>query len=202
MNKSLIRSEVWTNVNIVNEYNLFNLANVTPPIAPKWKTSDTLLDDFHKFKWSCQRIFGGPMCHITSGKVKTSILLIWAGLDGEDIYENFNLPPHLRHDVDHVFQQFKEFCEPICNFRMARFKFSKVHQYNGESINVFYNCILKIARQCEFPDMENHIIDAIIFGTNCVKAQDKLLQTPETLSLQQCLSVVRHYESLKLHIHR
>ena len=38
------------NINIVNEYNSFNLANVTPPIAPKWKTTDTLLDDFHKFK--------------------------------------------------------------------------------------------------------------------------------------------------------
>ena len=38
------------NVNIVNEYNSFNLTNVTPPIAPKWKTSETLLDDFHKFQ--------------------------------------------------------------------------------------------------------------------------------------------------------
>ena len=115
------------NVNIVNEYNSFNLTNMTPPIAPKWKTSKTLLNDFHKCKWSCQRIFDGPMCHITSGKVKTSMLLIWAGPDGEDIYENFNLPPHLRHAVDHVFKWFEEFCEPICNFRMARFKFSKVH---------------------------------------------------------------------------
>ena len=43
-----------TNVNIVNEYNSFNLTNVTPPIAPKWKTSETLLDDFHKFKHSYQ----------------------------------------------------------------------------------------------------------------------------------------------------
>ena len=42
------------NVNIVNEYNSFNLANVTLPTAPKWKTSETLLDDFHKFKHSCQ----------------------------------------------------------------------------------------------------------------------------------------------------
>ena len=58
------------NVNIVNEHNSFNLTNVTPPIASKWKTSQTLLDAFHKFKQSCQRIFDGPMCHITSGKVK------------------------------------------------------------------------------------------------------------------------------------
>ena len=58
------------NVNIVNEYNSFNLANVTPPVPPKWKTRDTLLDDFHKFRRSCQHIFEGPMCHITSDKVK------------------------------------------------------------------------------------------------------------------------------------
>ena len=142
------------NVNIVNEYNSFNLTNVTPPVAPKWKTSETLLDDFCKFKWSCQRIFDGPMCHITSGKVKTSMLLIWAGHDGEDIYENFNLLPNQKYDIDYVLRRFKEFCEPICNFCMARFKFSKVSQHNGESVDVFYNRILKIARQCEFPDMD------------------------------------------------
>ena len=188
------------NVNIVNEYNSFNLANVTPPIAPKWKMSETLLDDFHKFKQSCQCIFDGPMCHITSGKVKTSMLLIWAGPDGEDIYENFNLLPHQKYDVDYVLRRFEECCEPICNFRMARFKFSKVYQHNGESVDIFYNRILKTARQCEFPDRDDHIIGAIIFRTNCVKVQDKLLQTPKTLSLQQCLSVVQHYELLKLHI--
>ena len=44
------------NVNIVNEYNSFNLANVTPPVPPKWKTSDTLLDDFCKFRRSCQHL--------------------------------------------------------------------------------------------------------------------------------------------------
>ena len=171
------------NVNIVNKYNSFNLANVTPPIAPKWKTSETLLDDFCKFKQSCQ-----------------SMLLIWAGPDGEDIYENFNLLPNQKYDIDYVLRRFEEFCEPICNFRMARFKFSKVFQHNGESVDVFYNRILKTARQCEFPDMDDQIIDAIIFGTNCIKARDKQLQTPKTLTLQQCLSVVHHYESLKLHI--
>ena len=177
------------NMNIVNEYNSFNLANVTPPVPPKWKTSDTLLDDFCKFRRSCQHIFDGPMCHITSGKVKTSMLLIWEGLDREDIYDNFNLPVHQRYDVDFVLNKFEAYCEPICNFRIAHFKFSKVHQYQGELIDVFYNCILKVARQCEFSNIDERLTDAIIFGTNCTKAQDKLLQTPKTLSLQQCLSV-------------
>ena len=80
-----------TNVNIVNEYNSFNLANVMPPVPPKWKTSDTLLDDFRKFRRSCQCIFDGPMCHITSGKVKTSMLLIWAGPDSERTYVKISI---------------------------------------------------------------------------------------------------------------
>ena len=110
------------NMKTVNEYNSFNLANVTPPIPPKWKTSDTLFDDFCKFRRSCQCIFDDPMCHITSGKVKRSMLLIWAGPDGEDIYENFNLPVHQRYDVDFVLNKFKAFCEPVCNFRIACFQ--------------------------------------------------------------------------------
>ena len=41
------------NFQIVNEYNSFNLANITPPIASKWKQPDNLLDKFRKFKCSC-----------------------------------------------------------------------------------------------------------------------------------------------------
>ena len=140
------------------------------------------------------------MCHISSGKVKMSMLLIWAGQDGEDIYDNFNLQPHQANDVNYILQHFEEFCEPICNFRVARFKFTKVSQCQGENVDTFYNRILKLAHQCDFSDMNERLIDAIIFGTTCVKAQDKLLQTPNTLNLQQCLTVCRHYESLSLHI--
>ena len=102
--------------------------------------------------------------------------------------------------MDFVLNQFEAFCEPICNFRIAHFKFSKVHQYQRESIDVFYNSILKVAKQCKFSNIDERLIDAIIFGMNCTKAQDKLLQTPKTLSLQQCLSVCQHYESLCLHL--
>ena len=49
------------NIQIFNEFNSFNLQNITPPIAPKWQHSETLLYEYHKFKCSCQRIFDGPM---------------------------------------------------------------------------------------------------------------------------------------------
>ena len=45
-----------SNVPIVNECNSFNLTNITPLVAPKWKQPDKFLDEFQKFRHSCQRI--------------------------------------------------------------------------------------------------------------------------------------------------
>ena len=59
------------------------------------------------------------MPHYFWQEIKTSMLLIWVGPDGEDIYENFNLPIHQKYDVDFVLNKFEAFCEPICNFRIA-----------------------------------------------------------------------------------
>ena len=120
-------------------------------------------------------IYDGPMAHITSGKVMTNMFLIWAGLDGQDIYENFRLTPTQK--------QFEELCVPICNFRAARFKFSKVYQKQGERVDMFSNRILKICSQCEFSDPDERLIDAIIFGMSIIKAQDKLLQMPKNSQL-------------------
>ena len=94
----------------------FNLTGITPPIPPKWKHNENLLNDYRKFRRSCQWIFDGPMTHVPDGKIKTNMFLIWAGPDGEDIYDNFKLPPNCQYNVDYVLDKFKEFCQPLCNF--------------------------------------------------------------------------------------
>ena len=42
-----------------------------------------------------------------------NIFLIWAGPDGEDIYDNFKLPPNHQYDIDYVLDKFEEFCQPL-----------------------------------------------------------------------------------------
>ena len=52
-------------------------------------------------------------------------------------------------------------------------------------LDTFYNRILKLAKQCQFEPSEekSRLIDAIIYRTSIVKAQEKLLQTPITLNI-------------------
>ena len=95
---------------------------------------------------------------------------------------------------------FKNSVLPFVTFELQDLDFFKVTQKQGETVDTFYNRILKICHQCEFSDPDERLIDAIIFGMSIVKAQDKMLQIPKTLNQQQCLTVYRHYESLKLHI--
>ena len=67
--------------------------------------SDHILEECKKFCHSCQCIFNGAMAHITSGKVKTNMFLIWCGPNSEDIYNNFQLNDEI-YDIDYVMEQF------------------------------------------------------------------------------------------------
>ena len=159
----------------------FNLTGIVPLQPPKWKQVDHLYKDFKKFKRSCTCVFDGPIAHV-SEKVKVNMLLLWCGLDREDIYEGFNLPVHQQYDLELIWSLFDKHCEPICNFCAARWKFRTVAQAPSEALDTFYNRILKLAKQCQFEPVEkkSRLIDAIIYGTSITKAQEKLLQTPIT----------------------
>ena len=179
----------------------FNLTGIVPPQPPKWKQVDHFYKDFKKFKRSCTHVFNGPMAHI-SEKVKVNMLLLWCGPDREDIYKGFNLKVHQQYDLELIWSLFDKHCEPICNFHAVRWKFRTLAQAPSETLDTFYNRIVKLAKQCQFEPMEekSRLIDVIIYGTSITKAQEKLLQTPITLTLDQCLGICRHYESLKYHL--
>ena len=145
-------------------------------------------------------IFDGSMAHKTNGKVKTNMFLIWAGPNGEDVFENLQLSPSQQYNLDAVFEAFKRYCKPICNFCVARFKFRAVRQHETETINAFYHCILCLTRQCQFENINECLIDAIMCGCKSKKAQDKLLQMPIWMMLEECLLICRHYESHQWHI--
>ena len=88
------------------------------------------------------------MAHVTD-KVKVNMLLLWCSTKGEDIYESFNLDTHQQYDLELIWSLFDKHCEPICNFWATRWKFQTVTQAPSETLDTFYNRILKLATQCQ-----------------------------------------------------
>ena len=74
-------------------------------------------------------------------------------------------------------------------------KIRAVKQHESETINTFYHCILHLGRQCQFEKINVPLIDAIVCGCKSKKAQDKLLQMPMQMMIEECLLICRHYES-------
>ena len=83
---------------------------------------------------------------------------------------------------------------------LARYKFCQVSQCENEMTNAFYHHIQKLHVQCQFSDDEEHLVDAISYGTKVQKAREKLLQMPKHLTLHDCLKICHHYESLQNHL--
>ena len=174
-------------------YASFNPQNINASVPPKWKHNDHILEEYKKFCCSCQRVFDGLMAHVTSGKVKTNLFLIWCGPDGEHIYDNFELTEDEMDDIDYIMEQFELYCEPISNFLAARYKFHQVSLRENETMNAFYYCIQKLCVQCQFSDDEERLVDAIIYGTKVQKAREKLLQMSKNLTLCNWLKITKHH---------
>ena len=107
---------------------------------------------------------------------------------------------HHSNDINAVFEAFKRYCETICNFQAAQFKFRAVKQQDSKIINTFYHRVLHLAKQCQFDNINECLIDAIVHGCKSKKAQDKLLQMSILMTLEECLLICSHYESLQWHV--
>ena len=99
----VVNSSHPSNSVIMNEYN-FPFGKYDTTCSPKWKNNEFNLDEYHVCQHSCRMIFDRPMAHISRGKVKTNVFLIWAGPNGQDLFDNFNLTAAQHHDIDSVMQ--------------------------------------------------------------------------------------------------
>ena len=120
---------------IMNEYNSFNLANVTPPVAPKWK----IMNSF------------------------------WMGIASYNILAGWSLMDPWWYDINMLCNVSKSFVLLYVTFELLGLSYQRSIK-PGETINTFYNRILKICNQYEFSDPDEILIDAIIFETSIVKA--------------------------------
>ena len=72
---------------------------------------------------------------------------------------------------------------PKSNFRLARFKLRTIKLGKDETVDSFLKQVRVLVSECKFTNTEEHIIDALIFGSNNSRVQSKLLEQDATLTL-------------------
>ena len=84
---------------------------------------------------------------------------------------------------------------PKSNFRLSRYKLRTLKQQPGESADSFVEKIRILVEECRFTNPDEHIIDALIFGSNSKRTQTKLLDKDTTLTLDTALDIARTEEA-------
>ena len=126
----------------------------------------------------CQLYFAGPLKD-KSEEEKVSYLLIWSGEEGIELVSTWSLTTDEKKKLSTYWEKFEEFVAPRSNFRLARYKLRTMKQDAGESVDSFLKKVRILINECKFTNPDEHIIDALIFGSNNPRVQSKLsVKTP------------------------
>lgn len=120
---------------------------------------------FKKFKARCELYFSGPLKE-KSEEEKVSYLLIWSGDDGIELVSTWTLTATDKKKLDTYWTRFENYLSPKSNFRLARYKLRTLKQEPDESVDSFVKRIRILVEECRFENANEHIINALIFGSN------------------------------------
>ncbi|KAK6191014.1 hypothetical protein SNE40_002764 [Patella caerulea] len=172
------------------------MATIAPINTPKfnWESSDRETE-WRRFKLMCNVLFRGPLKD-EDDDVKCGYLINWMGPDGAEVYSTWQLTNEEKSDVNIHFEKFEAHLKPQTNFRLARFRFRHMKQGKDQSIEAFVAELKLIIKECQYGEGEQHIIDALIFGSNNTRVQAKLLEdTDPNLTLQKAIEKAKSIEA-------
>ncbi|XP_048583876.1 uncharacterized protein K02A2.6-like [Nematostella vectensis] len=171
------------------------MAELTGLTSPRmdWNATD-LQQALKKFKATVELYFSGPL-KSKSEEEKVSYLLIWTGEEGIELVSTWSLTSDEKKKLSTYWEKFEECVAPKSNFRLARFKLRTLKQKDDEPVDSFIKKVRLLASECRYDNVDEHIIDALIFGSRRPRFQAKLLELDKTLTLAKAIDIARTEEA-------
>ncbi|XP_060600522.1 uncharacterized protein K02A2.6-like [Ruditapes philippinarum] len=168
-----------------------NLSGIPQP-QMDW-TSTNLVEEFAKFQEHCELIFKGPLKD-QEEDVHVTMLLLYMGAKGREIYRAANLSNADRKETKKIFQKVREHIAPIINPVFSRYQFNNITQ-GEKTMEQFITIIKNKAAECDFGTMKDDMIrDRIIFGVSSTKLRERLLQVGKDLKLDKATKLCQEFE--------
>ena len=158
-----------------------------------WHSSDAP-QALKKFKALSELYFKGPLSD-KSEEEKISYLLIWSGEEGIELASTWSLTADERKQLATYWSKFENYVSPKSNFRLARYKLRTLEQQKDETVDSFLKKVWVLVNECKFTNANEHIIDALIFGSKSAHVQSKLLEQDATLTLDKAIDIARTQEA-------
>jgi len=160
-----------------------------------WSSSDAP-QALKKFKNLCELYFSGPLKD-KSEEEQVIYLLIWSGEEGIELVSTWTLTADEKKKLSTYWKKFEDYMyvAPKSNFRLSRYKLCTLKQEPRETVDSFLKKVRLLVNECEYTNPDEHIIDALIFGSNNPRVQSKLLEHDATLTLDKAINTARTQEA-------
>ncbi|KAL0153751.1 hypothetical protein M9458_050972 [Cirrhinus mrigala] len=157
-----------------------------------WDAAD-LYQEFERFRSHVMFVFDGPLSELAA-KQQAGWLGTWLGEQGREVYKTFTWAEGEKEDPSKVLDKFASYIRPRKNKRIARHRFKQRKQGQTESFDNFLKDLRLILMDCEYPDPDDILIDAIIAGVREKRVQERLLDRGEELTLPKAIEISQQFE--------
>ena len=149
------------------------------PVPPPLKIhSGELVSNWKRFKSLWQNYELATDINGESKQKRAAIFLSCIGPDAYDVFCSMALEDDARADIDDVIRAFDAYCIGEVNPTYERYVFNKRYQETAESFDGFVTELRRLAKSCDFGQLEETILmDRIVIGIRDDATRRKLLQT-------------------------
>ena len=88
-----------------------------------------------------------------------------------------------KEELSTYWANFETYVAPRCNFKLARYKVRTIKQEPSETVDPVIKKLHILVKECKYIKPNDHIIDALISGSNNPRVQSVLLEHDNTLTL-------------------
>ena len=121
--------------------------------------------------------FNGPLKDV-SGEVKVNYLLLWSGIEGQDLNDTFEFEASEARNVKNYIKKFRAYIGPRSNFHVSRYQLLQCRQQPDKPAHAFLKRLRQILKQCEYdpPFEKTLLVNFFILGLNLKSTQKSLLK--------------------------
>ena len=150
-------------------------------------------------KWKRSFLYYVDGHGISDAKKRKNLLLHYAGVDVQDIYETLPTPAapadgSTRSDFETAVLQLDSYFAYEPNYAFEKHNFRLLRQESSETTAQFVQSLTQQAKLCNFAQDADHIVDQLVEGVQSASFQRKFLEKKD-LKLTDALEIARQFES-------
>ena len=170
------------------------MASSNIPLSSQLKLTNNIAAEWNRFKSQWNNYEVAADLSELSSKKRAVTFLACVGSEGYELFQSMEFTEGVRENIDKVIEAFQHHCVGEVNITYERYVLNRRVQEMREPFYTFMANVRRLARFCDYGDLEDSIVrDRIVFGVRDDATRRMILQSRK-LHLKTAIDICRASE--------